>query len=132
MTDVKIGCLFQLKDLESSIGNPVPWILCHSEKKQIFVATIIRIYGKFSHCIWVYGDKIFNVIGDSIVKLDTKNLDKAIGEKVFWCLMKNYCPHSWCFTKVCKSFLSYSRISEDHAPSRKSKERKCLSIKLIK
>ncbi len=97
LKELNIGHLVKSKDLESSVGNPVSWVLSHSETKQPFLVAIRGIQGKCGHCIGVCDGKIFNATGDSSLNLSAKILEEALGEKVnsiVWC--KNFYPYSWC------------------------------------
>ncbi len=113
LKELKIGHLVKSKDLESSVGNPVSWVLSHSETKQPFLVAIRGIQGKCGHCIGVYDGKIFDATKDSSINLSAETLEEALGEKVnsiVWC--KNFYPYSWCCLQISRPFLTYQEYQK--------------------
>ncbi len=105
LLDLKIGYFVKLINLESSVGNPMSWILSHSERKQPFHVAIRGLHERCSHCIGVCVGEIFDVIAESSTKLSAKTLEETLGEKVnsiVWCKISY--PLSWCCTKNIKLF----------------------------
>lgn len=108
-----IGCLVNFKDLKSSVGNPMSWILSHSKEKQSFLVVTRGIHGKCDHCIRVYAGNIFNLIGESSMKLSTKNLEEALRENVnSIALCTTLYPNSCCCIKVSKCFVTYQECQK--------------------
>ncbi len=71
------------------------WTLSHSVKKQPILVTSRSIYGQCGHCIEMYEDKIFDTLEESVMKLNTKNLEEELGGKVNSIVCcKIFYPHS--------------------------------------